>query len=218
MLNSKKLYWLMSAAGLLKKRIAKPLVKRTLSPYRKPRPKAPYECVEMDFKYIYCRERKANVYLLTVLDVFTRRVMNHTLDTKMPHTRVLELWNTILESHGNVENLTIRTDNGSQFIAQKVADYFGEKNIKHEFTKKATPEENGHIESWHATLERELLTRNQYETYTELKEKVAAYITVYNTKRIHSSIGYNTPDEYLSAWQKNKISFKAEEPERLPVQ
>jgi len=208
--NYKKVYRLLKEAKLLGKKRNNPLRKRRLSPDRKPKPTAPYECLEMDFKYIYCPELRKNVYLLTVLDVYSRKVLTHIINTHMRHTSIMDIWNPLLETLGHVEHIGIRTDNGSQFICKKTAEYFELKNVNHEFTKPARPEENGHIESWHSTLTRELLNRNDYRKYAELKEKVASYIAFYNSERLHSSLDYMPPNVYLQDWENKTISLKAE--------
>jgi putative transposase len=198
---------------LLQKKRNNPLSKRRLSPDRKPQPTAPYQCLEMDFKYIYCPELRKNVYLLTVLDVFSRKVLSHSINTHMRHTSIMDLWNPLIATLGPVEHLGIRTDNGSQFICKRIAAYFADKQVKHEFTKPATPEENGHIESWHSTLAKELLNRNDYRKYDELKEKVASFIAYYNSERLHSSLDYMPPEAFMAAWEEKQISLKAERQE-----
>ena len=65
------------------------------------------------------------------------------------------------------KKITLRTDNGSQFIANDVRGFFHYKGIKHEFTNIATPEDDGHIEAFHSILEREFLKRNDYITFDE---------------------------------------------------
>jgi putative transposase len=214
--NHKKLYRLMQEAKMLKKRVARPVTQRILSPERKPRPKAPFECIEMDFKYIYCPGAKQNVYLLTALDVFTRRVITHSIEKRMQRGRVIELVDQIINGHPELTEVGLRTDNGCQFTAREVASYLTEKNIKHEFTKPATPQENGHIEAWHATLEREFLRRNSPHTFEDLVLGLNGFVKVYNTKRAHSALGFRSPDVYLKAWEHQQTSLKAEEPKEAP--
>jgi putative transposase len=214
--NHKKLYRLMREAKMLKKRVARPVTTRTLSPERKPRPKAPFECLELDFKYIYCPSASQNVYLLTMLDVFTRRIIAHSLDKRMRRDRVIEMVKQVKADHPEVTSMGLRTDNGCQFTAKEVADYLKVSNIKHEFTKPATPQENGHIEAWHATLEREYLGRNAPQTYSELTKGLQDYILVYNSKRAHSALKYQTPEAFYKAWITQQTLLKAEEPKEAP--
>lgn len=218
-MNHKKLYRLVKEAKLLKQRIARPVIKKALSPHRKPRPQAPLECIEMDFKYIYCPHKRQNVYLLTILDVFTRRILTHSIDTRMKRNRVIELMDRFRQEYPTVDQTILRTDNGCQFTSNQVAQYLLDKGVRHEFTRPATPQENGHIEAWHATLEREYLRRNSLYTFQEIQTGVKAFIEVYNNKRLHSSLNYLTPEQFYQNWLSQHTSLKAEGSQRtLPAE
>lgn len=89
----------------------------------------------MDIKYVHIHGQNRNALLLTVLDVYTR---------------------SILDQH-QVNTVTLRNDNGSQFIAHAVREYLREKQVVQEFIHVATPEENCFIEAYHSIIHRELL-------------------------------------------------------------
>ena len=50
------------------------------------------------------------------------------------------------------ERFILRNDNESQFIASQVQEHFAQNNIIQEFTKSSTPQQNGHIESYHSIM------------------------------------------------------------------
>lgn len=61
----------------------------------------------------------------------------------------------------------------------------------------ATPEDNAYIESFFKTLKREEIYFREYKVFADVKENLPKFIDeVYNTKRLHSSLGYKTPDEF----------------------
>lgn len=66
---------------------------------------------------------------------------------------VIQLFDEIFSKFDIPKNMFVRNDNGSQFISQEVQDYFISKNVTQEFTKPATPEQNGHIKSYHSIME-----------------------------------------------------------------
>ena len=90
-----------------------------------------------------------------------------------------------------------RQDNGSQFIAEKVQSYFKGRNVKQEFCKPATPEQNAHIESYHSILEKVICQRYEFENLLEAQNTFNRFVEFYNFERIHSGIGYQSPNEYL---------------------
>lgn len=95
-------------------------------------------------------------------------------------------------AHG-LKGVTVRNDNGSQFIANKVRNYLLYLEAKQEFTHVATPEENSYIEAFHSILEREVVKRFDFESYYEAKITLEAYMEHYNKHRKHGSLKRKTP-------------------------
>jgi putative transposase len=63
-----------------------------------------------------------------------------------------------------IEGITIRNDNGSQFIANVVRQFLKDKDVTQEFTHVATPEENAYIEALHSNIQREVVKRFEFES------------------------------------------------------
>ncbi|REK05669.1 MAG: hypothetical protein DWQ39_04455 [Bacteroidetes bacterium] len=95
----------------------------------------------------------------------------------------------------NLKSVTIRNDNGSQFIAHKVRGYLKQLEARQEFTHVATPEENSYIESFHSIMQRELIDRHQFDSYYECKLHMEKYMWWYNYYRKHQQIGNVTPSK-----------------------
>lgn len=66
-------------------------------------------------------------------------------------------------------NVVIRSDNGSQFIANNVREYLGLIGVQQEFTHIATPEENAHIEAYHGILKKEIFKRVDYQYFGQIE-------------------------------------------------
>jgi len=79
-------------------------------------------------------------------------------------------------------NVVIRSDNGSQFIAKNVREYLGLIGVAQEFTHIATPEENAHIEAYHGILKKEVFQRFEYRTFGEI-EKSFKNMFYFTTKK-----------------------------------
>lgn len=76
----------------------------------------------------------------------------------------------------------------------------------------ATPEENSYIEAYHSILERELLTRYEFDSYYEAQLAIDDFVTFYNERRIHGGIKHMTPTR---KWQEG-IKLRSEQPQNQP--
>ena len=200
-INPKKVYRLMKEKKLLHPKRIKPTGSRTFVCIRKVKPKYPFDVLEMDIKYMHVQGEGKTLFLLTLLDVFSRRTLGHLLKRSIRQQDVVSFLKPLLDSAiGYDSQITIRTDNGSQFIAHSVRDFIAACGVKQEFTHVATPEENGHIEAFHSILERELVRKQEFASTEELVSTLERYYEFYNTRRIHGRIGYQTPDEVFTGY------------------
>ncbi|WP_151682025.1 integrase core domain-containing protein, partial [Weizmannia acidilactici] len=88
------------------------------------------------------------------------------------------------------------SDLGSQYTSEKFAEYMEKKQFKHSFSKKGCPYDNACIESFHAILKKEEIYRVNYLNFQAARRALFEFIEGwYNRKRIHSCLGYMTPQE-----------------------
>lgn len=196
-INHKKVYRLMNEANLLFGKKIRPTEKRKFVEMRKVTALHPMQQLAMDIKYIYIHGERRNVYLLTVLDVCTRKALGHLLKPSIRKHDVVLLLESILQEY-KVEGITIRNDNGSQFIAGMVREYLKSKKVNQEFTHIATPEENAYIEALHSILEREVIRRYWFDSFNYAKWKIDDFYKFYNSRRRHRSLKMLSPEKY---WQ-----------------
>lgn len=199
-INKKKTYRLMKAHRLLlNHRIAPRQGEKQYVKYRKMEAQAPYQALQFDIKYMWVGELKRNVFLLTVLDVFTRKVLGYCLQKSVRRQDVVGLWQKILQQIPQVQysQMRVRSDNGSQFVSYLVKEFFREKGIYQEFCHPATPQEDAHIEAYHSILEREFCQRYEWFTLEELQNYIQKWVKFYNHDRIHASLGYLSPVQFL---------------------
>ncbi len=214
-INKKKVYRIMKNYNLLKPQRIKTTGKRNFVKFRKPNAESPLNYFEMDIKYIYVPEERRNAYLLSIIDVYSRKVVGHIFKRSIRKLDVINLWATLKNSLNDFKKITLRTDNGSQFIANDVRGFFHYHGIKHEFTNIATPEDDGHIEAFHSILEREFLRRNDYASFDELKFAISRFMKCYNEERLHGSLNYRTPDQYIKDFNENELKLNEKNIENL---
>jgi putative transposase len=160
-INHKKLYRIMSGEGLLKleNRINRSGSGRKFVKYRKVTTVKPFECLEMDIKMVWIPNVGKNAYLLSIIDVHTRRILKDYFSFSIKQDKVITFLSDLFLEYQYPESVVIRSDNGSQFIAKSVREYLGLIGVQQEFTHVATPEENAHIEAYHGLLKKEVFTK-----------------------------------------------------------
>ena len=214
-INKKKVYRIMKNNNLLKPQRIRTSGKRNFVKFRKPNAESPLNYFEMDIKYIYIPDERRNAYLLSVIDVYSRKVVGHIFKRSIRKLDVINLWQSLKSSLNDLKKITLRTDNGSQFIANDVRGFFHYHGIKHEFTNIATPEDDGHIEAFHSILEREFLRRNDYASFEELKSAIAHFMKCYNEERLHGSLNYRTPEQFIKDFNANEFKLNENNIENL---
>jgi transposase InsO family protein len=217
-INHKKVYRMMSENNLLRDRCHKsprPYVK-----YRRVMPGSPLEILEMDIKYVWVEEYRRYAYVLTVLDTFTRVPLHWYIGYRIRQKQVRDVWEYIIVSFlqpynclGKKMQIEIRNDNDSRFIARTVQEFFKENQLIQVFTHPYTPQENGHIESFHAILSQRL-ARQMFWSLTELEQCLILFYEKYTNHRLHSSTCYLPPMVFWNCWEQGLIKRIVNEKER----
>ena len=178
-INHKKVYRLMDENNLLLGKVIRTSGKREFVKYRKIKATYPMEFICMDIKYIWVEGEKRNYYLLTIIDVFTRKVVEQLLQSSIRKIDVTYLFRKIDQQYG-IKGVTVRNDNGSQFIANDVKQFLRSAEARQEFTHISTPEENSYIEAFHSIVQREVVDRFIFESFYEAKQTFLAHLRWYN--------------------------------------
>ena len=212
-INKKKVYRLMKETSLLFPKFKIKASGRSFVKFTVPLVTKPFETIEIDFKYIYIEGLKRHAYLITMLDVFSRAALVWELNITMKASDAVRLVGKLIADwipEPKKLSVKIRTDNGSQFIAENFRNCLQKEGISNEYTHPGTPEQNAHIESFHNTLDRLVCSRYSFDTVQMAQEILDRFFFVYNQKRIMKSILYMAPMEFLKQWSEGKISSKKE--------
>lgn len=207
-INHKKVYRLMKEYRLLCGTVIKSNgSKRQFVRWRVQQPEAPMEQLCMDIKYIHIHGARRNALLLTVLDVYTRSIVGQVLWWRIRKRQVIWLLNTILQQH-QTKHITLRNDNGSQFIANDVREYLREQEVNQEFTHIATPQENSFIEAYHSLLERQLLQMVEFSDIEQAIDVFKRWKIFYNERRRHGSLQRQTPRQKWEEYESSVESLR----------
>jgi putative transposase len=213
-INHKKVYRLMKMHHLLfNRKIGQVGIPRQFVRFRKIVAAKPLEHLCMDIKYVHIHGAQKNALLLTVIDVYTRKVLIHMLKFNIRKGDMIVMLSLLLLEY-KIKGMTLRNDNGSQFIAKVVREYLQEKGVSQEFTHVATPEENAYIEALHSIIQREVIERFEFDSLYHAKMIFNRYYEWYNTVRKHGSLGRKTPE---SVWKENPIPLPYKTTNRLTL-
>jgi transposase InsO family protein len=139
------------------------------------------------------------LYLSIFLDLFTRKVVGHAMDKTMTTELVIESLNMGLKRQGlaTASDLTAHSDRGSQYASEDFRLKLAAHKITASMSRKGNCYDNAFVETFFKTLKTELIYRNKFKTRSEAKAAIFEFIEVwYNRQRLHSSLGYLTPEDY----------------------
>ena len=148
-----------------------------------------------DITYIYTKEL-GWTYLAIVMDLYDLKIVGYASGRHMIADLVVKALNNAVCSVGIEEGMIFHSDLGSQYTSNDYEELLKTLNIKHSYSKKGYPYDNASMESFNAILKKEEVNQRSYVTFEEAGLAIFEFIeSWYNNKRIHSSLGYITPNE-----------------------
>ena len=153
-----------------------------------------------DITYIYTKET-GWTYLAIVMDLFDLKVVGWSYGMNMTDDLVIDAFNKAMINRKLNKGGIFHSDRGSQYTSNDFEKLLEDLGINHSYSKKGYPYDNASMESFNAILKKEEVNVNNYETFNEAKQAIFEFIeSWYNNQRIHSSIGYITPNEKYSTY------------------
>jgi putative transposase len=131
---------------------------------------------------------------LTLLDGFTRECLAIEVDSCLSSRRVTRVLEWVISQRGRPRS--IRCDNGPEFTSRHFLGWCEEQHIRLLHIQPGRPMQNGRVESFNGRLRDECLNASWFLTLAEAKQKIEAWREDYNRERPHSSLGYQTPEEF----------------------
>nr|WP_245741916.1 IS3 family transposase [Pisciglobus halotolerans] len=157
--------------------------------------KQPNEVWVSDITYIWNGE--GWVYLAAVLDLYSRKIVGWQTGDHMKKELALEALDMAINLRQPEKGLIHHSDRGSQYASHNYRDKLEEIGALGSMSRKGNPYDNACIESFFATLKKELVYRRKFLTREEAVQTVNWYISVfYNEKRRHSKNNYLSPNEF----------------------
>ena len=148
-----------------------------------------------DITYLDCIE--GWLYLAAVCDLYSRRIVGWSMDTKMESRLVVDALEMAISSRLPGEGFLAHSDRGSQYASAHYQRLLSKNGIQCSMSRRGNCWDNAPMESFFATLKKELVRGETYETIEQAKASLFEYIEVfYNRQRRHSSLGYRSPEQF----------------------
>jgi putative transposase len=157
-------------------------------------PDYPHKHWHTDIKYL--NFNGTFLFLIPVIDGYSRYIVHHEVRHTMSEYDVQLTIQKAKDKFPGVKPRII-SDNGPQFISKEFKSFIKQAEFQHITTSVKYPESNGKIERFNRTISEECLRVKSPITFDDYRIYVEDYINFYNTKRLHSSLNYLTPDDYL---------------------
>jgi putative transposase len=137
------------------------------------------------------------LYLAVVLDVYSRRIVGWSMNQRMTDDLVVAAFSNALLRRRPNPNLVFHTDRGSQYCSKRFGNLVKNAGGVQSMSATGCCYDNAITESFFGTLKRELVHHCSFITRQEAQSRIFRYIEgFYNRKRLHSAIGYLSPEEF----------------------
>ncbi|HYT20463.1 MAG TPA: IS3 family transposase [Candidatus Polarisedimenticolia bacterium] len=145
----------------------------------------------------YIRLKKEFVYLAVILDAFSRRVVGWALDRTLASRLPIAALEQAIAERQPPPGLVHHSDRGVQYASGEYVKILRKHRMIPSMSRPANPYDNASCESFMKTLKREEIYANDYRDLEHLLGNIEAFIEqYYNRCRLHSALGYRSPEEF----------------------
>jgi len=166
-------------------------------------PSAPNQAWGTDITYLWTQE--GWIYLAVVIDLYSRRVVGWSIDRRMKKALVIRALMMAVNLRKPPPGLIHHSDRGSQYASHDYQKLLKQHAMIGSMSRKGNCWDNAPVERFFSSLKREWTGDRWYRTRQEAIADVREYVAVYyNSRRLHSTLGYTTPMNYEK--RLNKVS------------
>ena len=145
----------------------------------------------------YIKTKQGTLYLATVIDLYSRKVVGWSMDDTMKTSLVNDALIMAIKRRKPGKGLIWHTDRGSQYASYEHKDLLKRYGIIQSMSRKGDCWDNAVSESFFHSLKTELIYHENFKTKAQANEMIFEYIEIfYNRKRLHSYNNYMSPVEF----------------------
>ena len=147
-----------------------------------------------DFTYI--KTKTGWVYHAAILDLFSRKIVGWSFSKKRNAELTKSALRMALIRNRPITGCLFHSDQGIEYAAHEYRDMVFEAGLKRSMSRKGNPLDNATMESFFHTMKAELIHHRLFENEIDAVAHIVEYIEFYNRERLHSSLGYLSPERY----------------------
>ena len=136
------------------------------------------------------------VYVALIMDAWSRRIIGYAMSRRIDARLTLAALNAAIALRQPSCGCVHHSDRGSQYAAEKYRNRLQQAKLVGSMGRRGNPYDNAMMESLMKTLKVEGVYPLEFETAEDVAEQLPAFIEKYNAKRLHSSLGYLSPEQY----------------------
>ena len=145
------------------------------------------------------------LYLAVWMDLYSRKLIGWQLDNHMKEALVVTAFKKALMSRTAAKGLIVHTDRGGQYAGNRFRELIASGQMLQSMSRADDPYDNAFMESCFSRFKTEMLQDGAFDNLPDAQTEIFEYIEMYyNTKRRHSSLGYESPDDF----EKNYYFYK----------
>jgi putative transposase len=158
-----------------------------------------------DITYLWTRQ--GWLYLVVILDLFSRRVVGWAMRAQLTRALALDALTMALTQRQPPPGLLHHSDRGSQYASGEYQATLAAHGVVSSMSRRANCWDNAVAESFFSTLKLELARDADWQTHTEATAAVAEYLEIfYNRQRRHSTLGYTSPAAFERQYEKTRAT------------
>ncbi|MEI7065198.1 IS3 family transposase [Dickeya chrysanthemi] len=153
--------------------------------------------VEARIAVIVIRTEEGWLYLATVIDLYSRRIIGWSLSNRLKTQVVIDALEMAIKQRKPTGPVLAHSDRGSQYASHRYRDVLKDNGLRCSMSGKGCCYDNAVMESFYHTLKTELMRGKAFVSREQAMNAIFDYIEVfYNRRRKHSTLGYQTPVDY----------------------
>ena len=154
----------------------------------------------------YIRISNGFVFLAVIMDLYSRKIIGWSISKNIDQELTLSALNMAIKIRKPPSGVIHHSDRGVQYLAKDYIKVLNDHNFHISCSRKGNPYDNAFCESLMKTIKSNEVDLKQYRNLNDVLDSLPEFITtVYNTERIHSALGYLTPEEF-----ENKLKYDKE--------
>ena len=147
------------------------------------------------------------LYLATVIDCHTRMIIGYAMDDNYRTPLISAALRNAAGNQKLSERAIFHSDRGSNYTSFEFATTINDLDLRQSMGRTGICYDNAMAESFFAALKNERVSRTVYPTRATARADITRYIELwYNTRRLHSGLGYKTPQETLKQWTEQQVA------------